>query len=52
MKFILLLANVPILYPLKTQKNKDVFGGGGGDKMGWLARNGLMANQTLVVLAL
>ena len=49
MKFILLLANAPILYPLKTQKNKDVFG---GNKLGWLARNGLMANQTLVVFAL
>ena len=34
------LANVPILYPLKTPENLGAFS---GYKMGTLARNGLMS---------
>ena len=35
------LANVPILYPLKTPENQRFFGVFRGYKMGTLARNGL-----------
>ena len=38
------LAYVPLLYPLKTQKNRRFFGVFSGYKMGTLARNGLRVN--------
>ena len=39
------LANVPILYPLKTPENQRFSGVFRGYKMGKLARNGLMQSK-------
>ena len=41
------LANVPILYPLKTPENQRFSGAFRGYKMGTMARNGL--NFTLTI---
>ena len=40
------LANVPILYPLKTPENLFFSGAFRGYQMGTLARNGLMKLET------
>ena len=45
------LANVPILYPLKTLKNLWFFGIFSGYKMGTLARNGLNKSFSLALLS-
>ena len=42
LRFSQSLANVPILYPLKTPENLDFSGVFRGYKMGTLARNGLI----------
>ena len=45
MDFNPFLANVPILYPLKTPENQRFSGVFRGYKMGTLARNGLMQGK-------
>ena len=43
------LANVPVLYPLKTLENLWFFGVFRGYKMGTLARNGLSFTKLLTL---